>query len=558
MIKYVNRVLFLLLLLMIVGLTLSTSRTARAYSTPSCPNTQNPAEPVPAPDRQQSLIGLSLAQSGSFSDALDALAAQGHVAFVAEGVPLVPHLPKKEAQKLTAPVPLSEAVTKVAASFDYDVQKQGGVFILTKRYTNPKEMPCVTLEECRQAFSDILAVLDRYDPDFDEASDVHSQRSTVISFFASLSPEQLQEAQTKTLHYGELGPEQQGMVQSLFLGNLMQLSTYKLREAIDMLGYAPKSVLTGKDQGQTALFIQMPVPANKALRYYRPLEGGINPSNSAPSLILPKQAAEGASATPAPTTLATAVGLLAHTGPAPSVDAALKDKPVSVAGLKNVPSSEILRALKVLYSLRISVSEAGGEELARQILPSPDSLRNIGPVVWSILPVSIVRAIHLKNGSTGQPTPTGGGQAGSPSESTRRSQAEADQRLLQQMQSQTFLSELWSEAVQQVLVGVQPQLRRGGVGVHVPVRTLSSTTRSALAVALSVGALEDLQSAFTGQAYQNTMDCLDDMNSILVYTIPGEAAVIRGRTVPSIYFEGTNPYTKQRIGLGGARFSTSR
>ena len=87
-------------------------------------------ESVPDAAPQKSLVHLSLAQSASFSDALDALAAQGHVAIVAEGAPLVPRLPKKDTQDLTAPRPLPEAVTKVAASFDYDAQKQDKVYIL--------------------------------------------------------------------------------------------------------------------------------------------------------------------------------------------------------------------------------------------------------------------------------------------------------------------------------------------------------------------------------------------------------------------------------------------
>ena len=104
-------------------------------------------ESVPDAAPQKSRVHLSLAQSESFSDALDALTAQGHVAIVAEGAPLVPRLPKKDTQDLTAPLPLPKVVTKLAAFFDYDAQEQDNVYILTKRYTDPKEMPCVTLEE---------------------------------------------------------------------------------------------------------------------------------------------------------------------------------------------------------------------------------------------------------------------------------------------------------------------------------------------------------------------------------------------------------------------------
>jgi len=516
-------------------------------------------DPAPAAAQQKPLVHLSLAQSGSFSEALDALAAQGHVAIVAEGAPLVPRLSKKDTQDLTAPLPLPQVITKIAASFDYDVQEQDNVFVLTKRYTDPKEMPCVTLEECDQAFKDILTLLDPFNPNFDEASDDHSVHTTFITFFNSLSPRQLREVRTKTLRYGELNSDQQKMVESVFLSGFVQFPTYKLRETVNILDYAPGSVLTGQDKGHNALFIEAPMSFNKSLRYYRPLEGGVTSSNEAqPTLILPKQTETGGPAAPAPMTLETLVGLLPHTGPPAVVDAPLKDKPVSVAGLSNVSAMDVLRALKVLYNLRIGASDAGGNKLMRQILPPTESLRDLGPNVWSLLPVSLVRAIHSEEAPAGPVTPLGESKTENPAGAFQRSQAEANRRFQQQMGSRRLLPALWGEAVHQVLVGVQPQLRSGGLSVRIPVKTLDGTTRSALTVALTVSALEILQSGFTGQIKQNVLDCLDDMNSILIYTVPGEDGIIGGQTVPSIYLEGTDPYTKQHIGLGGGRFFTQK
>lgn len=520
-------------------------------------------EAVPAIAQQKPLVHLTLAQSGSFSEALDALAAQGHVAIVAEGAPLVPRLPKKDTQDLTAPVPLSQAVTKIAASFDYDVQEkgqeQGDVFVLTKRYTDPKEMPCVTLEECDQAFKDMLTLLEPLNPNFDEASDDHSKAMAFVTFFQSLLPEQLQKVRTKTLYYGELNSDQQKMIESFILYGFVQSPTYALRDALDLLDHAPGSVLTGTDQGQNALFIEVPMPADKSRHYYHLLRGGggrvFAPKAAQPTLILPilpKQGEENAPAAPAPMTLAALVALLPHAGPPAVVDACLKDKPVSAAGLGNVPAMDVLRGLKALYNLRIGASDAGGNKLMRQIVPAA-SLRDLGPGVWSLLPVSIVRAIHSEEVSPTQAPPTDMSKPKSTAEAFQRGQ-EAMRRFQRQIQARRQLPMLWGEAVHQVLVGVQPQLRSGGLSVRIPVKSLDGATRSALAVALSVNALEELQSGFTGQINRNAVDCLDDMNSILIYTVPGEECVIHGRTVPSLYFQGTSPYTKQQIGLGGSRF----
>ena len=506
-------------------------------------------ESVPDAAPQKSLVHLSLAQSASFSDALYALAAQGHVAIVAEGAPLVPRLPKKDTQDLTSPRPLPEAVTKVAASFDYDAQKQDKVYILTKRYTDPKEMPCVTLEECAQAYKDVLTLLDPFNPNFDEASDDHSKHATIVTFFKSLSPGQLQEARTKTLHYGELNPDQQRMVESVFLDNFVQFPVYKLRDTVRILDYAPGSVLTGRDQGHSALFIEAPVPVNKSLRYFQPLEsmiGVISPPNQSSPLILPKQTEAGSPPAPALMTLEAVVALLPHAGPPAVVDAPLKDKPVSVAGLGNVSAMDVLRALKVLYGLRIGASNAGGNKLMRQIIPPTDTLRDLGPNIWSLLPVSFARAIHSEETPISQDLPLGENRAENP--------AEAFQRFQQRMRSRRLLPELRLEAIHQVLVGVQPQLRSRGLSVRIPVKSLDGATRSALAVALTVSALEALQRGFTGQINQNVIDCLDDMDNTLVYTNPAQVSVVHGQTIPSLYFEGTDPYTKQEIGLGGVAF----
>lgn len=514
-----------------------------------------PPEAVPVAAPQRSLVHLSLAQSASFSDALDALAAQGHVAIVAEGAPLVPRLPKKDTQDLTAPLPLPEAVTKLAASFDYDAQEQDNVYILTKRYTDPKEMPCVTLEECDQAYKDILTLLDPFNPNFEGANEGHSQLHAVVTFFKSLSPMQLQGARAKTLRYGELGPEQQKMVESIFLYGFVQFPADKLQDTVRVLDYAPGSVLTGKDKGYNALFIEAPTQTNKSLRYFQSLEGGVTPLDRVqPTLLLPKQAETGGPS--APMTLEAVVALLPHAGPPAVVDTPLKDKPVSIAGLSNVSAMNVLRALKVLYGLRIGASDAGGNKLLRQIIPPTDTLRDLGPNVWSLLPVSLARALHSEEAPAGPAIPTGENKAEDPAEAFRRSSAEADRRFRQQMGSHRLLPALRTEAVHQVLVGVQPQLRSRGLSVRIPVKALDGATRSALAVALTVSALEELQSGFTGQINRNVMDCLDDMNSILIYTVPSEASVIDGQIVPSLHLEGTDPYTKQKIGLGSDQFTT--
>lgn len=502
---------------------------------------------IPASVQQKPMVHLSEAQARSFSDALDALSEQGHVAIVAEGVPLVPRLAKKDAPDLTTAVPLSQAVAEVAARYDYDVQKQDDIFVLTKRYTNLKELPCVTLEECRGAFSDVVTLLDRFSPQFDEGSEDNSQRGAAVAFFASLSPAELYRAQTKSLHYGELTPDQKEIVSRLLLYGIVPIPINLSQDSINVLNYAPKSALTGKDGDYKALLIQVPVPADRAQLYYRSLYSSgkaIYLDQPQPTLILPKPQATTLPHAPDPKTLGDVVGLLAHKGPPPAVDVALKDKPVSVAGLANASTQNILDALTLLYGLRISVSDAGGPLLTRQILTTDDNLQDLTENIWETVPVSIRRAMHQEYTAPLQGVPN--------------KPADAVQDFQQRIEPKPSLVALREEAEHQVLVGVQPQFRSKGLSVRIPVKTLDKATSRALAVALSGGVLGSLLESFTGQTHQTVMDCLDDMDDVVISTVPAQAAEVHGQLVPSVYFEGTNPYTKQQISLGGVQFMGTR
>ncbi|MCW3052488.1 MAG: hypothetical protein JWN14_1658 [Chthonomonadales bacterium] len=105
-----------------------------------------------------------LKEKDDFLLALEALSKKYNVAFVAEGKPF----PK--ARSASAPVSDGEAasqvdgegnyqsqgltpeewvVQQVAARFDYTAVHQDNVYLLTKRYSTPEDMPDVTPEECR-------------------------------------------------------------------------------------------------------------------------------------------------------------------------------------------------------------------------------------------------------------------------------------------------------------------------------------------------------------------------------------------------------------------------
>jgi len=69
------------------------------------------------------------------------------VAFIAEGEPF-PQTAQKAVPSLNEALAPDAAVKEVADYFDYTAVRQGDVYLLTKRYSNPDDLPDVTPEEC--------------------------------------------------------------------------------------------------------------------------------------------------------------------------------------------------------------------------------------------------------------------------------------------------------------------------------------------------------------------------------------------------------------------------
>ncbi|MCW3052486.1 MAG: hypothetical protein JWN14_1656 [Chthonomonadales bacterium] len=111
-----------------------------------------------------------------FFTALESLSKRYNIAFVAEGTPFPPSVkngtvpsatpdvvPQEEAQDPSGQKELSqeEVVQKIAERFDYTAVRKGDVYLLTKRYTNPDDLPEVTPEECRRIWLGVDAVASR-------------------------------------------------------------------------------------------------------------------------------------------------------------------------------------------------------------------------------------------------------------------------------------------------------------------------------------------------------------------------------------------------------------
>ncbi len=529
---------------------------------------QDATQTAPQSAGADPLVHLSPRQASQFQTALDALAKQAHVALVAEGAPLTPRLAGKAVPDLTADAPVGQAVTRLASAYDYDAQRVNGVFVLTKRYTDPLDLPCVTLSECCEAAQDVCSVLDAFSPNLVtswNADGPDGQRDVVVKFFATLSAGQLQAAQAGTLRYGSLLPDQQTLVQQLFFYQYAQMPSEDAHWVVDKLEYAPRTVLTAQnDSGTTGVFIEVPSPYDATKRLQLPISGKLTlPGQPQPDTPpLPTPGADPAA--PVGTTLQSLVaGLKPVHDQQPLVDAALQDKPVTVAGVTNAASMDVLRALVALYGLRIGAAESGAPKLERPMFAPPTDARQIGPAAWGVLPVSCLRALHgVGDGHRVEiPAPPSSppASAGPPDVAALRAAAEAWVQQMSHLDTPSPIpAALQQSACRRVQEAMQPHLRQDGPRARIPIASLDAHGKAALAALLMAGLMLELQNDFTGLPKQNVLDCMDDMDQTVISTHPGEAAQIKGVTIPSLYLEGTDPYTHEKVGLGGVRFFTPK
>ena len=517
-------------------------------STVAAQSSSKPVIAAPAITANRTVL-LTKEQSSHFQDALTILAAQAHVAIVAEGAPLHPQLTGAAVRSLAVPMPLNQALTALGAAYDYDVQRQeGGVFVLTKRYSDPRDLPCVTLDECQQSLKDVLLVLDTFSPHFEEsiyALGPDTQRDTVISFFNSLSPTQFAAAQAKTLHYGDLLPDQQTLIWNFMMHQFVQMPLGQAQEQLNLLLEAPQSVLTGRNKDKyPGAYLEVPDIAGSG-KHLMSVTGPVTLADQpVPDWLSPGPAS--AAEAVKPLTLAEAIASLQPVhGQQPVVDKPLRAKPVTVAGLANAAPMKVLEALAALYGLRISASDKSAPMLARQTPLMPNKPNEIAAAVWQALPLSYARAIdaaaHQKTAQSNT------SMSWMPTDGYMRYSQE-------QGRVHAASEEIQHEAIRRLRLAMQPQIRQRGPDARIPVSSLTEDGRSTLAIVLMSGTVSTLKDSLSGRLKERFLSCLDNIDNMIVYTVPEETAQQQGVAIPSLYLQGSPVGSTQEIGMGGIRY----
>lgn len=462
-----------------------------------------------------SKVRLTRGQTAVFQDALQTLAQQGHVTVVAEGAPLHPTLPAKDIPDLSQDAPPPDgALQRLADAYDYDVQFHHGVYRLTKRYSDPNDMPGVTLEECTLAMQDVVNALKVFALDTQPNPRRIALDPIVESFAATLTPEQMQSLQDEKigLPVTSLTPEQQTLVTKVGAYFYIQAVLDEAQRLLFRLRQAPKAAIgkdiipmmgisqplfgyDTKDLWGRSYFATFNLVATNA---DGPLTPGSNPPNPlAPAKIAGTRLPE--SATKGPMTLGREAAALSTRGAPVLVDPALRAKPVSVAGESYSKPSQVVEAMGDVYGLRVEIKEDGTRRLARPLRSIPLSLAGVGGAVWNSLPLPLQRAIHKDERETLVQEQAEAGTSASGKQVNLDSGPERMQQHLQKLRPYQDLPDvLHAAAVAKLRLDVDPALRKGGPKTRVPVSALTEADRAAFGVALISPFLGSVRGKYDG------------------------------------------------------------
>lgn len=553
---------------------------------------QQPLEPPVIVDP---LVRLTQAQAHAFREGLQTVAEQAHVTFVAEGWPLHSILPSKSVLPLpSTTMPLSQAVEKLATAYDYDVQRQGQVFRLTKRYTDPQDLPGLTLMECQQSLEDVERVTSPFNPHVAEGK-MGTRHSIVGELVSSLSWQQLQAMHettpNKALSIASLNSEQQGMAWNLALyfyvqepmssvenalGEVKQAADPKTKLAfrwgevdnLRVFGYEPYSEAQNQGSfrplssphGQISyrgpLFATLltPHPVKRSDGTQRLPDDPTDPLPTGTEKTKVQDTEQETNPAATDATLQTVVThLSAHQDKAViAVDPALQSKPITVVGEANTTPDEIVQALSAVYGLRIRTRDDGTKVLTRRLFQISNDVSTLPENVRRVLPAPFLRALHSDDSDSLADeyrlyTARSYRDQGEMSEANATALGKVQENLRsQEKQTRVYLSEMRMAAVRQLRTHIEPKFT-AALDNRVMLSSLGESDKQALAVVLMAQYLENLRPLLSRHVpeFISTFD--------QIYLTGGLTATAQGKQSLGLFLSPLTPdgkRTYEQIGMG--------
>lgn len=322
-----------------------------------------------------------------FGDVLNQCSQNLRQAILAEGEPVdFPAKKERCRQVLASRVSAQKKLTQIAALCDYTMQRSGSVYLLSKKYINPLDFPCVTIEEMAVFVRDVNALGASIVP----AGAKNKAANVVIAdLLQSLSPQDRKVAEKSGLPVTDLGQAEQKALQSVlasvfFIGlpNAAKKSLVYLEEWPQISLYEGGGVL------RIRLKKEPRVAHDTSL-----LQQGFDKLQ--PDSAVPVSRDLLQSKTETVDTLVTKI----KRGDASfscRVSPVVADKPVTVSGLSFAEGNLILRGVARLYDLRYERGGDGFWRIGRAPQPKITNIANVQGDIWKALPAPLRVILRMK------------------------------------------------------------------------------------------------------------------------------------------------------------------
>ncbi len=329
-----------------------------------------------------------------FQAVIKSLSADSGIAIVAEGAPLAFDAAITTGTAYAA-TPTETKVALLADAANYDARKARGVFLLQKRYSNPRDIPCVTISECRASLREVASLLSGLMRPVEPGDTTDSREPYVQSFFRSLSPEQVAAMENTPLPLARLTPAQKDkasdMLVSTYLFDLSDTARYAAYDLSELPNGAlhkatwNDAVISWNEKSRPDVERSL---SDQPLNY-----GNSSAKSTAPTsgYVMPAEA---------PSTLGEEFARLNRlaklgTGVTFELGDGFADKPVTVVGLDRLTPEQAAFALASVYDLRVRHARSGEQIIARPCL-SPVNIGNVKEAILGALPSPLARILTNK------------------------------------------------------------------------------------------------------------------------------------------------------------------
>ena len=357
-------------------------------------------------------------QTGSFGAAIAELAARGHIAIVAEGIPLRASLPEAiVAASSGSNRSVDEEVRALGAAFDYDCQRDGLVFALSKRYTEPTDLPSMTIGEWIWVLREVKRLTDPFNPRTGSTVEHLGERDPIVGdLAASFTAGQIAALSGNGVSLRSMAPAQIALVRRFALNFYVEARVRPVDAVLDWLGKASADVVfryedapaakrvfgyddhSGPANGQCFSSLSGP-DAGSDNFWERNIFNAPNPT--------PDPTDPGDSALDSPYPVDFTLGGLAERLTAAGkgrvnieVDSSLRTKALTVAGSENAAPQAVMAAAAGVYGLNLSASMAGGKRVIRCGFPAdppaPPYAAGLHDALAQVIPRPLVRAFRVE------------------------------------------------------------------------------------------------------------------------------------------------------------------